>query len=122
MGKYHRRITGFLIFGIQKFPNRSYKVRSGTCMTISVRSGTKNWTCTGAILLEDYHLLEKLANFDYERIPECVVHAKGASAKGFFEFSTVIYDCGSPETLRDPRSFAVKFYTTGMLMIYFQGS
>ncbi|XP_031099076.1 catalase-like isoform X2 [Ipomoea triloba] len=69
--------------------------------------------CTGAILLEDYHLVEKLANFDYERIPECVVHAKGESAKGFFEFSTVIYDCGSPETLRDPRSFAVKFYTTG---------
>nr|GMC62808.1 putative polyketide hydroxylase isoform X1 [Ipomoea batatas] len=34
-------------FGIHKFPNRSYKVRSGTCMTISVRSGTKNWTCTG---------------------------------------------------------------------------
>ncbi|KAE8717086.1 Catalase [Hibiscus syriacus] len=58
----------------------------------------------GPILLEDYHLVQKLANFDRERIPERVVHARGASAKGFFER-------GSPETLRDPRGFAVKFYT-----------
>ncbi|KAI8015503.1 Catalase isozyme 1 [Camellia lanceoleosa] len=91
----------------------------------------------GPILLEDYHLVEKLANFDRERIPERVVHARGASAKGFFEvthdishltcadfmrapgvqtpvivrFSTVIHERGSPETLRDPRGFAVKFYT-----------
>jgi catalase len=81
--------------------------------------------------------VEKLANFDRERIPERVVHARGASAKGFFEvthdithlscadflrapgvqtpvivrFSTVIHERGSPETLRDPRGFAVKFYT-----------
>ena len=92
---------------------------------------------SGPILLEDYHLIEKLANFDRERIPERVVHARGASAKGFFEvthdithltcadflrgpgvqtpvivrFSTVIHERGSPETLRDPRGFAVKFYT-----------
>ncbi|TYI74444.1 hypothetical protein E1A91_D07G200000v1 [Gossypium mustelinum] len=52
-----------------------------------------------------------------ERIPERVVHARGASAKGFFEtppivrFSTVIHERDSPETLRDPRGFAVKFYT-----------
>ncbi|KAJ0725405.1 putative peroxidase [Helianthus annuus] len=91
----------------------------------------------GPILLEDYHFVEKLANFDRERIPERVVHARGASAKGFFEvthdisaltcadflrapgvqtpvivrFSTVIHERGSPETLRDPRGFAVKFYT-----------
>lgn len=46
-------------------------------------------TCTvgprGPILLEDYHLVEKLAQFDRERIPERVVHARGAVAKGFFE-------------------------------------
>jgi catalase len=36
----------------------------------------------------DYHLLEKIGNFDHERIPERVVHARGASAKGFFEVST----------------------------------
>lgn len=101
------------------------------------------WNCvsvlylTGPILLEDYHLVEKLANFERERIPERVVHARGASAKGFFEvthdvthltcadflrapgvqtpvivrFSTVIHERGSPETLRDPRGFATKFYT-----------
>lgn len=39
----------------------------------------------GPILLEDYQLVEKLAGFDRERIPERVVHARGASAKGFFE-------------------------------------
>ncbi|KAL8491497.1 hypothetical protein ACS0TY_023203 [Phlomoides rotata] len=91
----------------------------------------------GPILLEDYHLVEKIANFTRERIPERVVHARGASAKGFFEvthdishlscadflrapgvqtpvivrFSTVIHERGSPETIRDPRGFAVKFYT-----------
>ncbi|CAM6088976.1 unnamed protein product [Calypogeia fissa] len=91
----------------------------------------------GPVLLEDYHLLEKLAQFDRERIPERVVHARGFSAKGYFEvthdishltcadflrapsvrtplivrFSTVIHERGSPETLRDPRGFAVKFYT-----------
>ena len=41
--------------------------------------------CSGPILLEDYHLVEKLAQFDRERIPERVVHARGATAKGFFE-------------------------------------
>lgn len=82
-------------------------------------------------------MIEKIAQFDRERIPERVVHARGASAKGFFEvthdvsglscadflrtpgvqtpvivrFSTVIHERGSPETLRDPRGFAVKFYT-----------
>lgn len=102
-----------------------------------------NFCITGPILLEDYHLVEKLANFDRERIPERVVHARGASAKGFFEvthnitqltcadflrapgvqtpvivrFSTVIHERGSPETLRDPRGFAVKFYTREVRVI-----
>ncbi|MVO98715.1 catalase [Paenibacillus lutrae] len=92
----------------------------------------------GPTLLEDYHLLEKLAHFDRERIPERVVHARGAGAFGVFRpyasmsaytkaaflqdasvetrvlvrFSTVIHPSGSPETLRDPRGFAVKFYTS----------
>jgi catalase len=90
----------------------------------------------GPTLLEDYLLLEKLAHFDRERIPERVVHAVGAAARGDFRvtgnvsqwtfanflqpnkttpvlvrFSTVIHSLGSPETLRDPRGFAVKFYT-----------
>ncbi|WP_281883635.1 catalase [Paenibacillus sp. YYML68] len=91
----------------------------------------------GPTLLEDYHLLEKLAHFDRERIPERVVHARGAGAHGefvvensmsaytkahlfgevgrkttvFVRFSTVVHGVGSPETARDPRGFAVKLYT-----------
>ena len=91
----------------------------------------------GPVLLEDIHLIEKLASFDRERIPERVVHARGAAAHGEFEaagdfssftrasflnatgkktpvfvrFSTVIHSKGSPEVARDPRGFATKFYT-----------
>ncbi len=91
----------------------------------------------GPVLLQDFHLIEKLARFDRERIPERVVHARGVGAYGefvsagdfskitqasmlaakgkktpmFARFSTVIHPSGSPETLRDPRGFALKFYT-----------
>ncbi len=91
----------------------------------------------GPVLVEDVHLLEKLAHFDRERIPERVVHAKGAGAHGYFEvtrdvtawtrakflskvgkrtevfvrFSTVGGEKGSADSERDPRGFAVKFYT-----------
>ena len=91
----------------------------------------------GPTLLLDHHLIEKLAHFDRERIPERVVHARGVAAKGYFKattdlsditraapfqavgketpillrFSSVINSKGSPETLRDPRGFAIKFYT-----------
>ncbi len=91
----------------------------------------------GGVLLEDFHLIEKLARFDRERIPERVVHARGTGAQGsfvastdfsqytkaslfaapgketpvFVRFSTVIHPKGSPEALRDPRGFATKFYT-----------
>ena len=47
----------------------------------------------GPVLLEDYHLIEKLAQFDRERIPERVVHARGATAKGFFEASDIFAFC-----------------------------
>jgi catalase len=91
----------------------------------------------GPVLLEDFHLIEKLAHFDRERIPERVVHARGTGAQGVFvastdfsrytkaslfaqpgketpvfaRFSTVMRYRGSPEAARDPRGFAVKFYT-----------
>ncbi|MFH0814448.1 MAG: catalase [Pseudomonadota bacterium] len=91
----------------------------------------------GPALMQDVHLLEKLAHFDRERIPERVVHAKGAGAHGYFEvtndvsrytrakflskvgkktdlfvrFSTVGGEKGSADSERDPRGFAVKFYT-----------
>ncbi|MDM5179913.1 catalase [Massilia sp. DJPM01] len=90
----------------------------------------------GPTLLQDVHLLQKLQRFDRERIPERVVHARGTGAHGVFvassdvsaltrakvfakgtetpvfvRFSTVIHGNHSPETLRDPRGFATKFYT-----------
>ena len=91
----------------------------------------------GPLLLQDFHLIDQLAHFDRERIPERVVHAKGAGAYGEFEvtdpisdicdadmlkevgkktkcvarFSTVGGEKGSPDSARDPRGFSVKFYT-----------
>ena len=96
----------------------------------------------GPATLENYQFLEKMSHFDRERVPERVVHARGAGAHGYFEaygtvgnepvskytraklfqekgkrtpvfvrFSSVIHGGHSPETLRDPRGFAVKFYT-----------
>ncbi|MGB5299901.1 MAG: catalase [Thiogranum sp.] len=91
----------------------------------------------GPLLMQDVHLMEKLAHFNRERVPERVVHAKGAGAYGTFtvtgdisrytraalfskvgnqcevftRFSTVAGELGSADTVRDPRGFAVKFYT-----------
>ncbi len=90
----------------------------------------------GPVLMEDFHFREKMMHFDHERIPERVVHARGAAAHGVFEsygtadrytmagflqagrrtpvftrFSTVIGSRGSADTVRDVRGFAVKFYT-----------
>lgn len=91
----------------------------------------------GPSLLEDFHFLEKVAHFDQERIPERVVHARGSGAHGYFQvykslskytkaaflqdpkentpvfvrFSNVQGFRGSPDTVRDIRGFATKFYT-----------
>ncbi|MGL4967034.1 MAG: catalase [Inquilinus sp.] len=91
----------------------------------------------GPVLIQDFHLIEKLAHFNRERIPERVVHAKGAGAYGtfrvtadvsswtqarflsevgketevFLRFSTVGGEKGSADAERDPRGFALKFYT-----------
>jgi catalase len=90
----------------------------------------------GPILLNDHYLIEQMANFNRERIPERQPHAKGGGAFGHFEvtndvsaytsasvfqpgaktemlarFSTVAGERGSPDTWRDPRGFALKFYT-----------
>ncbi|PPG18371.1 catalase [Rathayibacter sp. AY1E8] len=91
----------------------------------------------GPLALHDHYLVEKLAQFNRERIPERVVHAKGGGAFGRFtttadvsaytraalfqpgvetemlaRFSTVAGEQGSPDTWRDPRGFALKFYTS----------
>jgi catalase len=90
----------------------------------------------GPTLLQDHHLREKIMHFDHERIPERVVHARGAGVHGVFEasgaassvcrasflqkgkktpvfvrFSTVLGSRGSADTVRDTRGFATKFYT-----------
>ncbi|GAA4506566.1 catalase [Actinoallomurus oryzae] len=90
----------------------------------------------GPLLLQDHYLIQKMAQFNRERVPERVVHAKGGGAFGFMEitedvsqftkaklfqkgartdlllrFSTVAGELGFPDTVRDPRGFALKFYT-----------
>ena len=91
----------------------------------------------GPTLMEDFILREKITHLDHERIPERIVHARGSAAHGYFEayqplteftraapfqaagkitpvftrFSTVAGERGSPDTARDVRGFAVKFYT-----------
>eukprot|EP01099_Mayorella_cantabrigiensis_P008716 TRINITY_DN825_c0_g1_i1.p1 TRINITY_DN825_c0_g1~~TRINITY_DN825_c0_g1_i1.p1 ORF type:complete len:500 (-),score=93.99 TRINITY_DN825_c0_g1_i1:88-1587(-) len=101
-------------------------------LTVSRTAGAR-----GPVLVEDFTLIDHMASFDRERIPERVVHAKGAGAFGYFEvthditkytrarvfekvgkrtpvavrFSTVGGESGSADTARDPRGFAVKFYT-----------
>nr|XP_023022820.1 catalase-like [Leptinotarsa decemlineata] len=91
----------------------------------------------GPIVLSDYNLTQQLGHFNRERIPERVVHAKGAGAFGYFQvthdishltvstvfesvgkktpiavrFSQVAGNLGSADTVRDPRGFALKFYT-----------
>ncbi|HVP27901.1 MAG TPA: catalase [Myxococcota bacterium] len=91
----------------------------------------------GPSLLEDFHFREKITHFDHERIPERVVHARGAGAHGYFQpyaslarytrarflgdpsvrtpvfvrFSTVAGSRGSTDMPRDVRGFATKFYT-----------
>jgi catalase len=98
----------------------------------SLKAGSR-----GPSLLEDFHLREKMTHFDHERIPERIVHARGAGAHGFFQvyesmapytkagflqdpssrtpvfvrFSTVVGSRGSSDLARDARGFAVKFYT-----------
>src|SRR5690606_7752772 len=91
----------------------------------------------GPILLQDAYLIEQMAQFNRERIPERQPHAKGSGAFGRFEvtndvsqytkaavfqpgaktemmarISTVAGERGSPDTWRDPRGFALKFYTS----------
>jgi catalase len=99
----------------------------------SLKAGTR-----GPTLMEDFHFREKITHFDHERIPERVVHARGAAAHGtftaygnavtvtkaaflakrgretpmFVRFSTVLGSRGSADTVRDVRGFATKFYTS----------
>ncbi|MCL6626414.1 MAG: catalase [Alicyclobacillus shizuokensis] len=114
---------------------RRLTTSSGAPVTDNQHSQTAG--VRGPVLLQDVHLLEKLAHFNRERIPERVVHAKGAGAYGYFEvtrdvsrwtcakflsqvgkrtpvfirFSTVAGEKGSADAERDPRGNAIRFYT-----------
>lgn len=123
--------------------DRSVRAQAGAYLTTaqgarlyetdhSLKAGAR-----GPVLLQDHHLREKITHFDHERIPERVVHARGAGAHGVFQgygtastvtkaaflgkdvqtpvfvrFSTVLGSRGSADTVRDTRGFATKFYTT----------
>nr|QQL94339.1 catalase [Prodiamesa olivacea] len=104
---------------------------------IGVKTATQTVGERGPVLLQDVNFIDEMSHFDRERIPERVVHAKGAGAFGHFEvthditkysaakifekvgkrtpvavrFSTVGGESGSADTARDPRGFAVKMYT-----------
>ena len=117
--------------------DKKQKLTTASGMPVDDDQNTLTAGARGPALLQDVHLLEKLAHFNRERIPERVVHAKGAGAHGVFEctadmskytraaflseagkktevfarFSTVGGEKGSADAARDPRGFAVKFYT-----------
>ncbi|XP_020604902.1 catalase-like isoform X2 [Orbicella faveolata] len=110
---------------------------TGTGCPIDTKTATMTAGPRGPILLQDAQFLDEMSHFDRERIPERVVHAKGGGAFGYFEvthditkyckakifekigkttpcvvrFSTVGGESGSADTARDPRGFAIKFYT-----------
>ena len=115
---------------------KTLRTESGAPVADNQRSQTAG--PRGPVLLQDQHLLEKLARFNRERIPERVVHAVGSGAYGYLEvtspdvprwtrmkafgkvgkrtpvfarFSTVAGSRGAADCVRDPRGFALKFYT-----------
>ena len=135
MNKRILLVTGGLLLALSV--NAQQHLTTNTGAPVGDNQNSKTVGQNGQVLLEDIHLIEKLAAFDRERIPERVVHARGAGAYGefvaadnfstvtrasflnekgkktpvFVRFSTVVHGNGSPETLRDPRGFATKFYT-----------
>ncbi|XP_063702008.1 catalase-like [Culicoides brevitarsis] len=112
-------------------------VTTGNGAPIGTKTATQTAGPRGPVLLQDVSFIDEITHFDRERIPERVVHAKGAGAFGYFEVthditkycaakvfekvgkrtpiavrcSTVGGESGSSDTARDPRGFAVKFYT-----------
>ncbi|WP_156854139.1 catalase [Oceanobacillus sp. AG] len=134
----------------KELPKDDYETHKEDENTLTTRQGhpvTNNQNIRtvgnrGPAMLENYDFIEKISHFDREKIPERIVHARGAGAHGYFEtygtvgdepvskytrakvfhgkgkrtpvfvrFSTVVHGNHSPETVRDPRGFAVKFYT-----------
>jgi catalase len=129
-------ILSALLFSAGVLVAQQKPLTTNTGAAVGDNQNSKTIGQNGQVLLEDIHLIEKLASFDRERIPERVVHARGTGVYGefvsvrdftkftkaslfkkgkatpvFVRFSTVVHGVGSPETLRDPRGFATKFYT-----------
>ncbi len=128
-------LSGSFLLAIGAYAQQHLTTNTGA--PVGDNQNSKTVGQNGQVLLEDIHLIEKLAAFDRERIPERVVHARGVGVYGefiaadnfsaitkasflkekgkktpvFVRFSTVVHSSGSPETLRDPRGFATKFYT-----------
>ncbi len=124
-----------------KDENQKSKLTNQQGHPVTDNQNTRTVGKRGPTVLENYDFLEKISHFDREKIPERIVHARGAGAHGYFEsygevngepiskytrakvfekgkrtpvfarFSTVNHGKHSPETLRDPRGFAIKFYT-----------
>src|SRR6187399_1091387 len=107
--------------------NKKRKLTTASGKPYAEHENTMSVGARGPLLLQDFILHEKMAHFNRERIPERVVHAKGTGAFGtftvtndisrytkakmFIRFSTVGGEKGSADTERDPRGFAIKFYT-----------
>lgn len=127
-GRYH---AGYVIG-----PNTAKTITSGTGAPVSDNRHSMTLGPRGPVMLEDNHLLEKLQALNREKVPERIVHARGSVALGSFtvtedisdltvakvlqpgtktdvtvRFSLVTHPSGAPETLRDIRGFATKFYT-----------
>ncbi|MES2644914.1 MAG: catalase [Myxococcota bacterium] len=135
--KLRSSLLALLLLGVTTVPALAAPLTTDGGAPVGDNQNSQTAGPNGGVLLQDFDLIQKLARFDRERIPERVVHARGAgaygsfvsagdfseltkasvfSAKGkttpmFVRFSTVIHSKDSPETLRDPRGFAMKFYT-----------
>ena len=132
----HRRSLGVLTASLMAFSVNAAPLTRDNGAAVGDNQNSQTAGATGPVLLQDVQLIQKLQRFDRERIPERVVHARGTGAHGsftvtndisdlskarvfaagqvtpvFVRFSAVVHGNHSPETLRDPRGFATKFYT-----------
>lgn len=132
----HRRALFALTAGLLSFSVHAATLTRDNGAAVGDNQNSQTAGPNGPTLLQDVQLIQKLQRFDRERIPERVVHARGTGAHGtftvsddlsdltkakvfaagqvtpvFVRFSAVVHGNHSPETLRDPRGFATKFYT-----------
>ncbi|MDD1141068.1 catalase KatB [Pseudomonas sp. TNT2022 ID233] len=132
----YRHTVGVLAAGLLTLSVNAAPLTRDNGAAVGDNQNSQTAGANGPVLLQDVQLIQKLQRFDRERIPERVVHARGTGAHGtftttndlsdlskakvftagqvtpvFVRFSAVVHGNHSPETLRDPRGFATKFYT-----------